>query len=48
MTRPGMTMSPSPSIAKSLGREELERGERILMGASIPLATVTITGVANT
>lgn len=44
MTRPGTTISPRPNIAKS----EPDFEERILMGASIPFATVTMTGVAKT
>lgn len=36
-------------MAKSVGEAKGEDlGARILMGASIPLATVTITGVAKT
>ena len=49
MTKPGTTISPRPNIAKS--EEEVENGvldAKSLMGASMPLATVTITGVAKT
>ena len=46
MTRPGMTMSPRPSMAKS--EVEPGLGASSLIGASMPLATVTITGVAKT
>jgi hypothetical protein len=44
--RPGMTISPRPRRAKS--EEEDERGARSLMGASMDVATSTITGVPNT
>lgn len=41
-----MTISPRPRRAKS--EDEDERGARSLMGASIEVATSTITGVPNT
>jgi hypothetical protein len=44
--RPGMTISPRPSRAKS--DDEPDRGARSLMGASREVATSTITGVPNT
>ena len=45
---PGMTMSPSPNILKVGGTAAISMGKSNLMGASMFLATVTMTSVPKT